>query len=88
MRPDLLQTSDDLSERLALDRFCRAVAASPAYQARLRGAASPQEILAFAAELNINFSWQTLRLCSRDLAADYWPWFQKGSIWRRAFFLA
>ncbi|MCP9826868.1 Nif11-like leader peptide family natural product precursor [Synechococcus sp. EJ6-Ellesmere] len=86
--PDPLQTSNDLSEQLALDRFCRAVAASPAHQARLKAAASPEEILAIAAELNFLFTRQTLRLCSRDLASDYWPWAQKGSIWRREFFLA
>ncbi|QNI79302.1 putative nif11-like leader peptide domain protein [Synechococcus sp. RS9909] len=47
---------------------------------------SPQEIIDLAAKEGHGISIKALRSCSRDLAAAYWPWSQKGHAWRRAFF--
>ncbi|MFU8886231.1 MAG: Nif11-like leader peptide family natural product precursor [Cyanobacteriota bacterium] len=88
MASDQVQPKDDPTELRQLDRFCRAVASSPDHQVRLQSCASPEEILAFATELQCPFSWQTLRSRSSDLAADCWPWAQKGTTWRRQFFQA
>ncbi len=88
MATDHERPSSESAERAALARFCRAVAASPVHQARLKACSTPEAILAMAEELDCPISWQTLRSRSSDLAADFWPWAQKGTIWRRQFFQA
>lgn len=77
---------DSLADDEKLYCFCRLVANNEAYQVRLRSCRSPETILRFALELQAPFSRQTLRLRSRDLAAEYWPWAHKGPAWRRQFF--
>jgi hypothetical protein len=88
MATDQERPSSEPAERAALARFCRTVAANPVHQARLKACSTPEAILAMAEELDCPFAWQTLRSRSSDLAADYWPWAQKGTIWRREFFQA
>ncbi len=88
MATDQERSSGDSAELAALNRFCRAVTASAAHQARLMACSSPEDILSMAAELDCLFSRQTLRSRSIDLAADCWPWAQKGTTWRRQFFQA
>jgi hypothetical protein len=87
MGTDQERSTSDSTGLDALHRFCRLVAASSAHQSRLQACSTPEDILAMAAELDCLFPRQTLRSCSRDLAADHWPWAQKGQIWRQQFFM-
>jgi cell wall assembly regulator SMI1 len=80
------QTQDSTAELLALERFTRALSERPDFQRRLAACTTAEQITALAAELNCSVSTEMLRSYSRDLAADHWPWADKGTAWRRAFF--
>ncbi|QNI65433.1 putative nif11-like leader peptide domain protein [Synechococcus sp. A15-44] len=55
-------------------------------QQAIRRCTSPQEIIDLAAGDGYGISLKALRSCSRELTAPYWPWSEKGHVWRRAFF--
>lgn len=78
-----IESSEELQR---LERFCRALEASPEQQRHLKACSSPEAILELAEEMATPVSRQVLRARSRDLAADYWPWAQQGTAWRRKFF--
>jgi len=53
---------------------------------RVAQCSQPDAIVAIAAEQGFPFTCDELRRWSRELGAPCWPWFNRGSAWRRAFF--
>lgn len=62
------------------------VEADPQLCERLRACQTPADLLALAAELQLELPPRELRLWSRQLASPCWPWHNRGRDFRRAFF--
>jgi predicted ribosomally synthesized peptide with nif11-like leader len=76
----LAMASDQLYLFTALAAF------NTALQEQLQAAASPQEIVAIAAEKGYQISIEQLRLLSYRLNETYWVWSGRGERWRQRFF--
>jgi len=59
---------------------------SSAVQAQLRQVASPEDIVAIAAEYGFAITLQQLNFFSTRLSSDHWIWADKGDAWREDFF--
>ena len=70
----------------ALLEFCKRLESNPDLQARVKATEKPHQIVDIASSLGLQFSVIELRVWSRDLVADYFPWAKKGNEWRRNFF--
>lgn len=55
-------------------------------QLLVKAAKSPAEIIRIAESVGIKMSMNQLRYWSRELTAQYFPWAEKGSQWRREYF--
>jgi hypothetical protein len=69
-----------------LCEFVRKVESDVDLQRAIRVCSSPAEIERIAEDLGVPIVRQQLRDASSDLCAPWWPWAEKGSSWRRAFF--
>jgi predicted ribosomally synthesized peptide with nif11-like leader len=70
----------------ALSSFCKALDENSALQSKVKAAENPQRIIEIAASTGHDISSVELRIWSRELVADYFPWATKGHEWRRNFF--
>jgi hypothetical protein len=70
----------------ALVAFCKALDQSSDLQSKVKAAENPQQMIEIAASVGHEISRVELRVCSRELSADYFPWAAKGHEWRRNFF--
>ena len=66
--------------------FTALAAFNSAVQARLRQVASPEEIVAIAAEHGFAITLQQLNFFASRLSADHWIWANKDDAWREDFF--
>jgi hypothetical protein len=70
----------------ALLEFCKQLNSDINLQARVKSVENPQQIIDIASSLGKHFSVMELRVWSRELVADYFPWATLGNKWRRNFF--
>jgi predicted ribosomally synthesized peptide with nif11-like leader len=70
----------------ALFAFCRALEGDSDLQSRVKAAENPQTIIDIAKSKGYEISLLELRVWSRELVADYFPWATLGHAWRRNFF--
>ena len=70
----------------ALIAFCKLLEADSDLQSRVKAAENPKEIIEIAATVGHEISSMELRVWSRELSANYFPWATKGHEWRRNFF--
>jgi len=56
-------------------------------QSKVSAAENPRQIIEIAISLGHEISHGELRIWSRELSADYFPWAAKGHEWRRNFFM-
>ena len=70
----------------ALLEFCKQLDSDNNLQARIKSAEKPHQIVNIASSLGLQFSVMELRVWSRELVADYFPWAKMGKEWRRNFF--
>ena len=80
------QQNDGLPE--ALVAFCKALEVNGNLQGRVMAAENPWQIIDVAAGTGYEISFPELRLWSRELTADYFPWAMMGSQGRRKFFMS
>jgi hypothetical protein len=66
--------------------FTALAAFNSAVQAQLRQVASPEDIVAIAAEYGFAITLQQLNFFSTRLSSDHWIWADKGDAWREDFF--
>ena len=71
----------------ALLEFCKRLEGDTALQARIKAAENPQQIVDIASSLGLEFSVIELRVWSRELVTDCFPWARMGHEWRRNFFI-
>jgi hypothetical protein len=71
----------------ALLEFCKRLESDPDLQAKVKATEKPHQIIDIALSLGLQFSVLELRVWSRELVADCFPWATKGSEWRRNFFI-
>ena len=76
--------SDAPSE--ALFAFCKLLEQSSDLQSKVKAAENPQQIIKIAAIEGHEISYVELRIWSKELSADYFPWATMGHEWRRNFF--
>ena len=55
-------------------------------QELVKTAKVPERIIEIAESAGIKISMKQLRFWSRELKAPYFPWAEKGHLWRREFF--
>ena len=55
-------------------------------QELVKTAKVPERIIEIAESAGIKISMKQLRFWSRELTASYFPWAEKGHLWRREFF--
>jgi len=72
----------------ALLEFCKQLEGDTALQARIKAAENPQQIVDIASSLGLHLSVLELRVWSRELATDCFPWAMMGDEWRRNFFIS
>jgi hypothetical protein len=70
----------------ALFAFCKALNESIDLQSKVKATENPQQIIEIAANAGHEISYVELRIWSRELSADYFPWATMGHEWRRNFF--
>jgi hypothetical protein len=66
--------------------FTALAAFKSAVQAQLRQVASPEDIVAIAAENGFAITMQQLNFFSTRLSSDHWIWADKNDAWREDFF--
>jgi len=66
--------------------FTSLTAFNSAVQAQLRQVASPEDIVAIAAEYGFAITLQQLNIFSTRLSSDHSIWADKGDAWREDFF--
>jgi len=71
----------------ALLEFCKRLESDPQLQAKVTATEKPQQIVDIASSLGLQFSVLELRVWSRELVADCFPWAKRGNEWRRNFFI-
>jgi len=71
----------------ALLEFCKRLESDPELQANVKATEQPQQIVDIASSLGLQFSVLELRVWSRELVADCFPWAKRGNEWRRNFFI-
>ena len=69
-----------------LIEFCKRLNSDINLQARVKSVENPQQIIDIASSLGKHFSVMELRVWSRELVADYFPWATLGNKWRHNFF--
>ena len=72
---------------VALAAFCKTLDERKDLQEKVKACETPQEIIDIAASIGLEVSYEVLRIWSRDLSANYFPWAAKGHEWRRNFFM-
>jgi len=77
-------TANTPSEELV--RFCALLEADPELQRQVQAASNPHQIIDVAQAVDCPISVLELRIWSRELSADWFPWATMGHAWRRAFF--
>jgi hypothetical protein len=70
----------------ALAAFCKLLDETSDLQAKVRAADNPHQIIDIAASAGLEISYLELRIFSRELSAEYFPWAGKGHELRRDFF--
>jgi hypothetical protein len=70
----------------SLVEFCKCVDSDREKELRVRAFESPVLIIEYAEQLGFKFSLLQLRVWSRDLSADWFPWAGQSHQWRRDFF--
>ena len=55
-------------------------------QELVKTAKVPERIIEIAESVGIKINIKQLRFWSRELKAPYFPWAEKGNLWRREFF--
>jgi len=66
--------------------FIKSLSESVESQKKVKTADNPHQILEIASSMGYEIKLEELRVWSRELCADYFPWAQKGHQWRRDFF--
>jgi predicted ribosomally synthesized peptide with nif11-like leader len=72
---------------VALAAFCKTLGDRKDLQEKVKASEMPEEIIEIAASLGHEISHGELRIWSRELCSDYFPWAAKGHEWRRNFFM-
>ena len=70
----------------ALIEFCKRVESDPDLQSRVKTTEKPQQIIDIASSMGLKLSVLELRVWSRELIGDFFPWAKRGNEWRRNFF--
>ena len=70
----------------SLTDFCKLLEGSNNLQSQVKEARSPEQIIEIAESEGHEISKEDLRFWSKELAAPYFPWSQRGDEWRRTFF--
>ena len=78
--------SEGSSSSEALFAFCQLLEGDLDLQSRVKAAETPKQIIDIAGSIGHHISFVELRVWSRELAADYFPWATMGHEWRRNFF--
>ena len=76
----------DFSPPNQLIKFCKLLDESNNLQSQIKKATTAEQIIAIAASNGYEISHKELRTWSKELAASYFPWSEKGNEWRRNFF--
>jgi len=71
----------------SLLEFCKRLERDPDLQASVKATEKPHQIVDIASSLGLQFSVLELRVWSRELVADFFPWAKRGNEWRRNFFI-
>ena len=70
----------------ALIDFCKQLDTDSELRARIKAANNPHQIIEIASSFGYNFSALELRVWSKELVSDCFPWAKLGNKWRRNFF--
>ena len=70
----------------SLVAFCNLLEKSRDLQAKVKAAVNPQQVIDIAASTGHEITYVELRVLSRELSAEYFPWAGKGHELRRNFF--
>ena len=70
----------------ALVDFCKQLESDSELQERVKATDKPQKIVDIASSLGHDFSVLELRVWSRELVTDSFPWAKMGHEWRLNFF--
>ena len=77
---------DPLLPPQALVDFCKRLDVDAGLSAQVKAAATPDQIVGLAQAQGFAISKLELRMFSRQLVADYFPWATKDNAWRHQFF--
>ena len=72
----------------ALLEFCKRLESDTGLQAKIKATENPHQIIEIASSLGLEFSVIELRVWSRELVTDCFPWAKRGNEWRRNFFIS